>query len=86
MSASARHHTCRRTSPSRNGGFSSSSPPARSNAQIADRLCIAPSTVRKHLEHIFPKLGVTNRLAAAMAFEGRELPDPDREAVVRRYA
>ena len=58
----------------------------RSNAQIADRLCIAPSTVRKHLEHIFPKLGVTNRLAAAMAFEGRELPDPDREAVVRRYA
>jgi DNA-binding CsgD family transcriptional regulator len=58
----------------------------QSNAQVAHRLCIAPSTVRKHLEHIFPKLGVTNRLAAAMAFEGRGLPDPDPVNAVRRYA
>jgi DNA-binding NarL/FixJ family response regulator len=49
-------------------------------------MCIAPSTVRKHLEHAFPKLGVTNRLAAAMAFEGRPLPDPDRVALVERFA
>jgi DNA-binding CsgD family transcriptional regulator len=40
-----------------------------SNADIAADLYVAPSTVRKHLEHAFPKLGVTNRLAAARAFE-----------------
>jgi DNA-binding CsgD family transcriptional regulator len=40
-----------------------------SNADIAAYLHVAPSTVRKHLEHAFPKLGVTNRLAAARAFE-----------------
>lgn len=58
----------------------------RSNAQIAERMSIAPSTVRKHLEHIYPKLGVTNRLAAAVAFEGRLLPDPERAHRVRKYA
>ncbi len=58
----------------------------RSNAQIAERLTIAPSTVRKHLEHIYPKLGVTNRLAAAVVFEGRTLPDPERVTAVQRYA
>lgn len=40
-----------------------------SNADIATCLGVAPCTVRKHLEHAFPKLGVTNRLAAARAFE-----------------
>jgi DNA-binding CsgD family transcriptional regulator len=39
------------------------------NADIAAYLGVAPCTVRKHLEHAFPKLGVTNRLAAARAFE-----------------
>jgi DNA-binding CsgD family transcriptional regulator len=35
-----------------------------SNAAIAERLFVAPSTVRKHLENAYRKLGVTNRLAA----------------------
>jgi DNA-binding CsgD family transcriptional regulator len=39
----------------------------RSNAEIADRLTIAPTTVRKHLENIYPKLGVHTRAAAIAA-------------------
>jgi DNA-binding CsgD family transcriptional regulator len=39
----------------------------RSNAEIADRLTIAPTTVRKHLENIYAKLGVTTRTAAVAA-------------------
>jgi DNA-binding CsgD family transcriptional regulator len=35
------------------------------NAEIADLLYVAPSTVRKHLEHAYRKLGVSNRMAAA---------------------
>lgn len=58
----------------------------QSNAQIAERLSIASSTVRKHLEHIYPKLGVTNRLAAAVAFDGRTLPDPERVTPVEKFA
>jgi DNA-binding CsgD family transcriptional regulator len=47
-----------------------------SNADIAAYLHVAPSTVRKHLEHAFPKLGVTNRLAAARVFESALAPVP----------
>ena len=34
------------------------------NAGIAGALYIAPGTVKKHLDHIYRKLGVTNRVAA----------------------
>ena len=54
-----------------------------SNAEIAQALFIAPSTVRKHLEHAFRKLGVTNRLAAVVALEGRPVRDDRRERLVR---
>lgn len=35
------------------------------NAQVAEQLWIAPSTVKKHLEHVYDKLGVGGRTAAA---------------------
>jgi DNA-binding CsgD family transcriptional regulator len=38
------------------------------NAEIAAVLCIGESTVRKHLEHIYEKLQVRNRAAAAAAY------------------
>jgi len=50
----------------------------RSNSQIAERLFVAPSTVRKHLENIYAKLGVTNRMAAVVAVRGAPLTDPER--------
>lgn len=34
------------------------------NAEIARRLWVAPSTVAKHLEQAYPKLGVHSRTAA----------------------
>jgi DNA-binding CsgD family transcriptional regulator len=36
----------------------------RSNAEIAELLWITPATVRKHLEHVYRKLGVRSRTAA----------------------
>jgi DNA-binding CsgD family transcriptional regulator len=38
----------------------------KTNAEIATELWVAPSTVKKHLEHIYEKLGVGRRAAAAM--------------------
>ena len=58
----------------------------RSNAEIADRLFIAESTVRKHLQHSFRKLGVTSRLAAVAALQGRDEPGIDLHERIARYA
>jgi DNA-binding CsgD family transcriptional regulator len=45
------------------------------NAEIAEALWIAPTTVRKHLENIYAKLGVHTRTAAVARFLG--VPDDD---------
>jgi DNA-binding CsgD family transcriptional regulator len=37
----------------------------KTNSQIAGQLWVAPSTVKKHLEHVYEKLGVGRRTAAA---------------------
>jgi DNA-binding CsgD family transcriptional regulator len=42
------------------------------NAEIAAALYIGESTVRKHLEHIYDKLGVRNRAAAVAAYTEAE--------------
>lgn len=47
-----------------------------SNADIASQMTVAPSTVRKHLEHAFRKLGVSNRLAAVRVLDGAAGPSP----------
>lgn len=38
----------------------------KTNAEIASALWVAPSTVKKHLENVYEKLGVGRRAAAAM--------------------
>ncbi len=38
----------------------------QSNAEIGATLRVSPRTAKKHLEHIFKKLGVKSRLAAAV--------------------
>ena len=38
----------------------------RTNPQIAERLLMGRATVKSHLEHIFPKLGVTTRAELAV--------------------
>jgi DNA-binding CsgD family transcriptional regulator len=42
----------------------------KTNAEIAELLWLAPSTVRKHLENVYAKLGVSTRTAAVARFLG----------------
>jgi DNA-binding CsgD family transcriptional regulator len=42
----------------------------KTNAEIAEMLWLAPSTVRKHLENVYAKLGVSTRTAAVAQFFG----------------
>jgi DNA-binding NarL/FixJ family response regulator len=43
-----------------------------SNRDIATKLCVSEQTVKTHLTRIFAKLSVDNRVAAALAFYGRD--------------
>jgi DNA-binding CsgD family transcriptional regulator len=42
----------------------------KTNTEIAQILWIAPTTVRRHLEHVYAKLGVHTRTAAVTRFLG----------------
>ena len=57
-----------------------------SNAEIAEGSCIAVSTVRKHLENTYRKLGVTSRLAAVARLRGSDEPGLDLQERVERFA
>ena len=47
------------------------------NAEIAHRLYVAPSTVSKHLENAYRKLGVSNRMAAVSMVVGARAAVPE---------
>lgn len=50
----------------------------KTNAQIGEVLSIAPGTVKKHLEHIYEKLGVSTRTDAAVTAIGVVMASPPR--------
>ena len=57
-----------------------------SNAEIAEDYSVAVSTVRKHLENAYRKLGVTNRMAAIARLRGSDEPGLDLQERVDRFA
>jgi DNA-binding CsgD family transcriptional regulator len=58
----------------------------RGNAAIAESMCIAIGTVRKHLENAYRKLGVTTRVAAIARMRGSDAPGLDMRERLDRYA
>jgi len=56
------------------------------NAEIAEGSCLAVSTVRKHLENAYRKLGVTNRVAAIARLRGSDEAGLDLRERAERYA
>jgi DNA-binding CsgD family transcriptional regulator len=57
-----------------------------SNAHIAESLGVTASTVRKHLEHTYRKLGVSSRMAAVARLQGRDTCDLDLRERLERFA
>jgi DNA-binding CsgD family transcriptional regulator len=57
-----------------------------SNAHIAESLAVTPSTVRKHLEHAYRKLGVSSRMAAVARLQGSDTVDLDLRERLERFA
>ncbi|MFC5178044.1 helix-turn-helix transcriptional regulator [Nocardioides taihuensis] len=57
-----------------------------SNAQVAEFLGVEVSTVRKHLEHAYRKLGVGSRTAAVARMQGRDEVDLDLAGRLERFA
>jgi DNA-binding CsgD family transcriptional regulator len=53
----------------------------KSNVQIATILGTSPRTVQKHLEHVYVKLGVENRLAAVLRVGRDERDGPPRARI-----
>jgi NarL family two-component system response regulator LiaR len=49
------------------------------NQKIAETLCVAPSTVAKHVTQILAKLGLSNRTEAALYALRRGITNPDDE-------
>ena len=56
------------------------------DSRIAESFNIATGTVRKHLEHAYRKLGVTNRVAAIARLRGADLSGLDLRERIDRYA
>ncbi len=58
----------------------------RANAEIAASLCVAESTVRKHLENSYRKLGVSNRMAAVARLRGSDHDGVDLRGRIETFA
>jgi len=54
-----------------------------SNKEIANRLVLSPKTVGNHVEHIYAKIGATNRASASLfAVQHELLPEEELVAPV----
>jgi DNA-binding CsgD family transcriptional regulator len=58
----------------------------RANAEIAASLSVAESTVRKHLENSYRKLGVSNRMAAVARLRGSDHDGVDLRGRIETFA